>query len=100
MDGASDGLMPTTLGPDQQQHLLFGSVTCNRFAQCPDRGAVAEQRTFDPPPRVGEEFLRHGELTRELLVSGLELTAQALQREVRVDARDDFILLKGFRDEI
>ena len=100
MDGASHCLMATTLEAAQQHHFGVRGVAFDRFSQRPNRGAVAEQRSFHASPRVGEELLRHSQLSRELRVPRLELPAQALQRDMRVDAREHLVALKGFRHEI
>ena len=100
MDGASCCLVPRTLRAGQQQDFRVGGVSCDRFAQRPDRGAVAEQRAFYPAARVRQELLRHRQLARELRVPGLELPSQPLHGEVRVDARDHFVALKRLGDEV
>ena len=96
MDGACHCLMATTLEAAQQHQFGVRGVAFDRFPQRPNRGAVAKQRSFHAPPRVGEELLRHPQLSRELRVPLLELPAQALQREMRVDAREHLVALKGF----
>jgi hypothetical protein len=60
------------------------AVHCDGFPQRADGGAVAEQRPFDAPARVGQQLLRHRQLAREVGVPGFELPAQALQRQVRL----------------
>ena len=91
---------PAPCGPVSSRRLRVRGVVGNRLAQRPNRGAVAEQRAIHAPPRVGEEFLRDGQLARELCVPCLELPPQPLQGEVRINPRDDFVTLKGLGDEV
>ena len=87
VDAAGRCFVTRAGGPRQQHRLGVRGAAADRFAQRADRGAIAEQRAVDPSPRVGQHFLRDFQLACELRVSVLHLAAEALQREVGTDAR-------------
>jgi hypothetical protein len=100
VNGAGGRFVPGALRPRQQQDVRVGGVSCDRFAQRPDRGTVAERRALHAAARVRQELAGDGELARELRVPGLELPSQALHGEVRADPRHHFVALERLRDEV
>ena len=68
---------PAPWRPVSSTDIGVGGVPVDRFAQCPNGGAVAKQRAFHAAPRVRQKLLRHRQLTRELRVPRLELAAAA-----------------------
>ena len=100
VDRAGGRLVASALRSRQQQDIRVRRVSCHRFPQRADHGAVAEQRAFHPAPRIHQQFLRDAQLARELRVPGLELPPQPLEGEVRVDPRDHLLTLKGLGDEV
>ena len=59
------GLLAAAGSAGQQQRLNQRRLARHRIAKRPDRGAVAEQRTVNPPARVADQLLRHAQLALE-----------------------------------